>query len=315
MPKCPDFRICPTCYQSAIEPTPFGTFFVPAPLRSLDDEITCAFGSQPWYRIAWLLTQKNREKDLSLIYQIASISATTPPCPGAHPTVRKWHSILDPSTGQPIRNFDVCPACAKTIETLLPALRGVFVLTNVEGPAGPRRACDMRFDTERFVEYFDALELAAEQTSRSSGRGVPDVRGFAAVVRRFAAVLPGCRGQGEVRDARWYGIAQLPEFTVCEECFEGVVRPEVERRRAIAEMFELGRRQGMGSCQLYSERMRGLFREAVGRDDYRALARAARERRDMEREYRWDLEDAMKLKGVEREEEVQAVERKWRRWE
>ncbi|KFY22859.1 hypothetical protein V491_02694, partial [Pseudogymnoascus sp. VKM F-3775] len=38
LPKCRGFNICPSCYQSAIEQTPFHTFFVPAPFRSLDDE-------------------------------------------------------------------------------------------------------------------------------------------------------------------------------------------------------------------------------------------------------------------------------------
>lgn len=58
-----------------------------------------------------------------------------------------------------------------------------------------------------------------------------------------------------------------------------------------------------------------MFREAVERDDYRLLARAARERREKEIEFRWDMEDAMKLSRVVREDEVEAVEREWRRWE
>lgn len=83
-------------------------------------------------------------------------------------------------------------------------------------------------------------------------------------------------------DSRWYSIAQLPELSVCAACFEEVVRPEAERRRAIAAMFALGREVPVGSCGLHSRRMREVFKEAVVRDDYVLLARAARERREKE---------------------------------
>lgn len=102
-----------------------------------------------------------------------------------------------------------------------------------------------------------------------------------ALAKRFVATPP-CSGDKEVFDSRWYSIAQLPELSVCAECFEEVVRPEAERRRAIAAMFALGREVPVGNCGMHSRRMREVFREAVRKDDYVLLARAARERREKE---------------------------------
>ncbi|KAL5349287.1 hypothetical protein ACLOAV_005577 [Pseudogymnoascus australis] len=279
LPKCRGFNICPSCYQSAIEKTPFHTFFVPAPFRSLDDEVSCDFGTQPWYRIAWLLLKKNRANDLALLHQIAHINATTPPCLGGHEATRKWHSVRDPDSGRLVHNFNVCHACTQVVEALLPPTRGLFVPTHPEGAPAPNRTCDLRFDSPRFLHYFDSLELLADR-AHASGRAL-DSRPFAVLAKRFVATPP-CRGDKEVFDSRWYSIAQLPELSVCAACFEEVVRPEVERRRAIAAMFGLGREVPVGSCGMHSRRMREAFKEAVGRDDYMLLARAARERREKE---------------------------------
>lgn len=279
LPKCRGFNICPSCYQSAIERTPLHTFFVPAPFRSLDDEVSCDFGTQPWYRIAWLLLKKNRANDLALLHQIAHINATTPPCLGGHEASRKWHSVRDPDSGRLVHNFNVCHACTQVVEALLPATRGLFVPTHPEGAPAPKRTCDLRFDSPRFLHYFDALELLDDRSS-ASGRAL-DSRPFVVLAKRFVATPP-CRGDKEVFDSRWYSIAQLPELSVCAACFEEVVRPEAERRRAIAAMFGLGREVPVGSCGMHSRRMREAFMEAVRKDDYVLLARAARERREKE---------------------------------
>ncbi|KFY08443.1 hypothetical protein V492_06225 [Pseudogymnoascus sp. VKM F-4246] len=279
LPKCRGFNICPSCYQSAIEQTSFQAFFVPAPFRSLDDEVSCDFGTQPWYRIAWLLLKKNRASDLALLHQIAHISATTSPCLGGHEATRKWHSVRDPDSGRLVNNFNVCHACTQVVEALLPATRGLFVPTHPDGAPAPKRTCDLRFDSPRFLHYFDALELISDKAS-ASGRAM-DPRPFAALAKRYVAT-PTCRGDKEVFDSRWYSIAQLPELSVCTACFEEVVRPEAERRRAIAAMFALGREVPVGSCGMHSRRMREVFKEAVRKDDYVLLARAARERRERE---------------------------------
>jgi hypothetical protein len=314
LPRCPGFNICPSCYTSTFESTSFQHFFVPAPFRSLEEEVQCDFGAQAWYRIAWLLVLKNKEPDLTKFYEVAKIEQNVPPCLGGHEAVRKWHSVLDPATGDVVRNFDVCFACVRIIESLLPQLKGIFVLTNTEGPAGPRRVCDMRFDTERFVLYFDALERCADRTPKVRGEYRPDPALFVDVCKKFA-VIPPCPREKE-GTGRWYRISHLPELTVCPSCYEEVIRPEVQRRKALATMFEPGRSHTeKGNCGLYSEQMRKVFRRAVEEDDYRSLAVVARKRRERLEEFREDVEYAGKIGGSRGEEELERARRRWRRYE
>ncbi|TVY32147.1 hypothetical protein LSUB1_G007730 [Lachnellula subtilissima] len=182
LPNCPSFDICPSCFTSSIAPTDFRTHFVPAPRRPADTAVLCDFGSSPWYRIAWLLTLKEKRQNLKLFYGLANIAANEPPCLGKHEAARKWHSIIDPKTGSDIYNFDVCYSCVKSIEVLLPAIKGIFVRTDSQSPSF--RVCDLRFDSPRFIQYFDALEVAADRADYHHKD--PDTRDLASLARRFA---------------------------------------------------------------------------------------------------------------------------------
>lgn len=309
LPQAPSFNICPSCFESAMASTEFRNHFVAAPTRSSHDEVLCDFGSQPWYRIAWLLTRKERRRDLSLMSSLANIAATTPPCLGKHEALRKWYSIIDPETGHPIRNFDVCLACRESIVTLLPSLRGIFVRIDQNGPSGLLRVCDMRFDSKRFIQYFDAFEMAADSTEDS--RYTPDTSDLVDLVRRYASI-PECPHDQAVSDSTWYIITQLPEFTVCRECFDEVVQPYLEKGKAIPSMFNM-QRISYASCQLYSPRMRGIFREAVDDNDYKFLASKARERRLKELQFKKDMAEQKRIKGGEKE--FKRIESDWAKWE
>lgn len=311
LPKCPSFNICPSCFESTMAPTEFKHHFIPAPMRSVREKIACDFGSQPWYRIAWLLTRQERRRDLKLFYELAEVSDTTALCVGKHEAIRKWHSVPDPDNGLPVRNFDVCIHCVRSIEVLLPSLRGVFVRTDHLGPPNLPRVCDMRFDSKRFIHYFDALETMADVASNT--RHPPDSRKFAALARRFAS-LPECPLDETLEDSRWYTITQLPEFTVCAECFEEVVVPGLKKKKAIPLMFNREMKNvGSASCQLYSARMRELFLEAVDGSDYKMLAAKARERRAAEIAWKKSLETNGHQKGSTGEKDKAA--REWRKLE
>lgn len=316
LPQCPSFDICPSCFNSTMASTEFWDHFVRAPPRSSSTEVLCDFGSSPWYRIAWLLTLKERRRDLKLFYGLAHIAATTPPCLGKHEAVRQWHSIIDPKTRAPIQNFDVCYSCVKSIETLLPPIRGIFVRTDAHGAQGHARVCDLRFDSKRFIQYFDALETTADRADNDDG--LPDTRSLASLVRRLA-LIDECQRDTELADARWHVITQLPEFTVCEECFDEVVWPELDDGKAIPAMFN--KKQQIlpkASCQLYSERMRALFSKAVNGDDYKLLASKARERKTVELAYRANL-DAMKrqlkVNPQAAGKEIERLTAEWKKWE
>lgn len=71
------------------------------------------------------------------------------------------------------------------------------------------------------------------------------------------------------------------------------------------------------SCQLYSERMRDVFKTAVEMDDYKYLAAKARERRKVEGGVKVELAELKRLPPGNRrvEEEIEKVVREWRQWE
>lgn len=250
-----------------------------------------------------------------MFYGLANIAATAQPCLGKHEAVRQWHSIIDPKTRAPIRNFDVCYSCVKSVETLLPPVRGIFVRTDFPGTLNARRICDLRFDSKRFIQYFDALETTAD---RADDDDVLDTRNLASLVRRLA-LIDECQRDTELIDHRWHVITQLPEFTVCEECFDEVVWPELEERKAIPAMFnKIQQRIPKASCQLYSAGMRALFTQAVHGNDYKLLAFKARERKTVEMAYRENLEvlkRQLKVNPQLAAAEIDRITEEWRKWE
>lgn len=320
LPQCPNFDICPSCFGSIIAPTAFRDHFIPAARRT-DISIICDFGSSPWYRIAWLLTLKERRNDLGLFYGLAHVGAIEAPCLGKREAYnRSWNSIIDPKTGSPIKNFDVCHSCVKSIEILLPPIRGAFVRTiETDYSSTIPRICDLRFDSKRFVQYFDALETTADDAAYHNSS--PDTRTLAKLARKFS-ILEECQQSTDLSDRRWYIITQLPDFTVCEECFDDVVLPELEDRKAIPLMFnKTPQRIQKASCQLYSRRMRTIFQKACNSDDYMLLATKARERRNAELAWKVNVA-ATKRQSRESmianpliEREIQRLNDEWRKWE
>lgn len=252
---------------------------------------------------------------MKLFYGLADIATKVQPCLGKHEAVRQWHSIVDPKTRSPVRGFDVCYSCVKSVETLLPALRGTFVrIESHSSPATPR-VCDLRFDSKRFIQYFDVLETTADRADYDDTD--PDLRDVAHLARTLAS-MPECQQDKELIDKRWHIITQLPEFTVCEECFDEIVYPELEDRKSIPIMFNKTlQRIPSASCQLYSTKMRGIFRLAVDSDDYKLLAAKARERKRVELAYKANLAELRKnAKGVPVvEKEIARIAEEWRKWE
>jgi hypothetical protein len=320
--QCPSFDICPSCFSSTIAPTEFRHLFEPAARRPPDTAVICDFGSSPWYRIAWLLTLKEKRRDLKLFYGLADIAVNVKPCLGKREAIRQWYTIRDLKSGAPLRGFDVCYSCVRSVETLLPAVRGVFIRNDAYA-SNPARVCDLRFDSKRFIQYFDALETTADLSSNMYEP--PDTRDLVYLCHKLA-MLPECQRDKDLLERKWHLITQLPEFPVCEECYDEVVYPEIDDGKAIAKLFAKDlKRLPRASCQLYGERMRGLFRLAVDSGDYKLLAAKARERRVAEEKFKREVGELKRQligsgqggMGVERdiEREIERKEEEWRRWE
>lgn len=252
---------------------------------------------------------------MQLFYGIANIAITSHPCPGNREAARQWYFLVDPKTRAPVHNFNVCASCVKSVEVILPAIRGIF-LRDASRAVRPPRICDFRFESQRFIKYFDILETTADRAEEKDAP--PDPRALLHLAKRMAR-LPECQRDTDLINQPWNIITQLPEFTVCAECFEEIVWPELEEGKAIPLMFQKTlQRVGRASCQLYSAKMRGIFRTAVAVDDYKLLASKARERKAVEMAYKANSERGGAGQGLVSPKaaamETRRIEEEWEKW-
>lgn len=185
------------------------------------------------------------------------------------------------------------------------------------------RVCDLSSESPRFVQYLDLLDAAANRCEYER-LPAPDMRDFVNYARR-KCMLRNCRRDRMILST-WHYIPDLPEFTICEDCYDDVVWPLAKAGKPIAKMVSpvLRLLPGYGpdrcreaSCQLYSPRMRTRFREAVLSNDYKYLKLAALRRFEAENRYRERkqllLED--ERRGYDRDLELRKNAEEWKKWE
>ncbi|EFY85559.1 hypothetical protein J3458_013312 [Metarhizium acridum] len=310
-----NFNICPTCYDSVFSTTEYRTFFKPI-LRPSDEPIACDFGVSPWYRIAWLLTVKDGIPDMRLLQQLATINSAPnrEPCPGTKKATRTWLTVKDPHTRQPVTDFSVCYQCARSVELLLPNLTGVFVPID----ARPKQdVCSLHFTPERkqFVLFFDVLETTSDKALEA--KQLPNVDDLA---RDLWCLTVGskCREDSPVIDGYWHTMQFLPQFTVCSNCFHDVVQPKLGDGNVVARNFYMkAQRLPSATCQLYSTRMRDIFRRSCRRNDPNYLQEKVVQRRRIEKDIYERLVklDRANVKASWKEEQVEKLVEEWKRWE
>ncbi|KAK5627169.1 hypothetical protein RRF57_002884 [Xylaria bambusicola] len=320
LPRCDNFNICPSCYDANFARTEFVHEFVPMPFRPRDRPRACDFGASEYYRIAWLFTRKYGRHDLGLFHSLAKIAAQVKPCTGHREVSRIWYSIKDPTSKRLIDEFTVCPACAKTVEALLPSLTGLFV--PLDSPAEPTRGVcamhhDLGHDRDRFLLYFDVLEGAADRAFQT--KSVPNVQAIATRIRQLA-IIPPCPENQTLYNARWHTMRSVSAMSVCPECFLMVVQPLLDGREDLTVAGDFHQRPGpkeRATCTLYSDRMRGIFHRAVMKRDLAYLKAKVNERADKKRECEARLE-ALQRQGLRTPwtaTEQERIVREWKRFE
>jgi hypothetical protein len=164
-------------------------------------------------------------------------------------------------------------------------------------------------------------------------RKLPDSMSLINLVERKLRIRE-CERDNMLLGGLWHFNPSMPDFTVCEDCYEEIVEPEARKNSDIALRFNRTVQpvygEGIGtSCQLYSRRMRKVFRTAIKEDDIKYLGRKAKERRDAElrlqERYREVLRKARRLEersgGSEEEErrlerEMEKISGEWKdMWE
>lgn len=284
-------------------------------------------------RLAWLLTLKQRRSDLDYLYALADISDAERPCPEERELSTErmnWYGIADARDGLHVANFAICSADVKMLEILFPSVRGYFTrLPSTSTYTPEKHTCSLRVCSRRFPKYLDLLvSLDAEAQSTGSR---PNMTKFIRLARENAFKGECARNKAFVRKA-WHFIPSLPEFTVCEECFDDVIWPAVAANRSALprmvnksiqlvsnEDLELG-----SSCCMYSPRMRRVWDVSVKEEDVKYLERKVLERRRKEvllaKERRAVLQWMQGLEKGSRsweraKEELRVLEREWKEWE
>ncbi|KAM0662336.1 hypothetical protein ACHAPH_001923 [Verticillium nonalfalfae] len=315
LPHCDNFNICPDCCSGVFGKSSFRSEFKANLFRSIDKPISCDFGTSPWYRIAWLLTLKYNQPDLRLFHQIAKI-AKNQPCPGDRVVLRSWYSIQNPNRDGTLPDFNVCYECAKTIEVLLPSLTGCFIQTQAMALPS-NNICAMRYhpDRKRFVLYFDAMETTCDQAIAATS--APNIPSLAKTIDRIS-MFTECREDRPVAGENWYVMQHLPELTVCGDCYDDVVKPRILQDGQVARNFSMRPKQlSIATCQLYSERMREVFRKACRRNDVKYLEDKVLERQKIEASIHAELARLDKRRGQDEwtEKEMEKLISTWKKWE
>jgi hypothetical protein len=144
--------------------------------------------------------------------------------------------------------------------------------------------CGMRAEGNRFPAYLDALIATHERAMAS--RKSPDSIRFIDLVEHKTR-LRECTKDNMLIGGLWHFAPGTPSLTVCEDCYDAVVEPEVRKNSDVAMRFNRTVQpvynEGMGSsCQLYSRRMRKVLERAVQDNDMKYLTRKSKERREAE---------------------------------
>ncbi|KAK5175035.1 uncharacterized protein LTR77_000171 [Saxophila tyrrhenica] len=278
----PSLDFCPDCVADVFDRTLYRNSFRRSPPRNLDTPVQCALGGMPWIRLAWLFTLQQQRTDLRLLEDLAEVEETSTPCPGDKLGSRTWYGLRD-ADGYFVKDFRICYSDVRKIESLLPTLSGMFVRLPQRN-ADEQHLCAIRPEGNRFSIYIDALISTHEKAL--AARSTPNPGPFISLVR-WRAQLQECTKDMLIKKGLWHYMPGLEEFTICEDCFATIVEPEIERSSDLATRFHRTIQpvygEGIGvSCQLYSPRMRKVFKRAVQEKDLKYLTRKARERREAE---------------------------------
>ncbi|KAL8670049.1 MAG: hypothetical protein Q9168_005395 [Polycauliona sp. 1 TL-2023] len=317
----PEFKICPSC-RKAVSEAGYGRHLTAAFTNNPERPVRCTF-SIPWIRMAYLLMIKKRRSDVNLLYDMADVARETDPCPGKRPSTRNWYRIYDVDSDRSVPGFYACPYCVRSLETIFPVLKDVFHKTraNSRHSLDPN-TCSLRSDSSRFATYVDLLEDTANQANEY--RRAPNTYRFVELAKTMGAIPP-CSRDAMLRSKTWHFIPQLPEFTACPECYEEIIYPAILSGLPLATQFTKTPSQvttgkatqaGLVSCQLYSRRMRTVFKDACEDDDFDYLRRVSVKRYRVERELQGRIVEAQAMMGSgEREEVMEEIVDEWADWD
>jgi len=251
--------------------------------------------SKPWARIALLQSLKQNKPDLKFVEQIENVPDSVWKCKGDRPDIRRWYKLWNPLRNQQLSDFYVCTACVRAVHTIFPELPDQFD----QAELSQEKACGMYIGGKHFKKLIDLLDEAAEKCRDRHECSASYMQPFvqhAFRINRF----PDCARDVFLANRVWHYMEDLPEFTICQWCYDEVLMPV--DKRPVARDVNKGMKpvphsalRSVGvpvsqstdpredthpvSCQLYSDRMRQLFLDATkGRISYGTFKAKVKER-------------------------------------
>lgn len=278
--------ICRSCMKQMTR-SRFRSAFIRSAPKPAGTFVRCAM-SEPWARVAWVQTIKLGLDHLELLYQVTRPIHDGDRCSGWSTTAQTWYRVADPETGRSLPEFNGCAPCFRKLQILMPSVRSGFRSQII----AQQQNCDLWTSSPRFFQYLELLDTAATR-SLFEPDGYVNLREFIRYVRR-KSTIDDCP-RDHLRIGAWHYIPELPEFTICEDCYDDIVWPmshsPIANRISRTVRYLPGSRRNpkgaqQASCQLYSARMRAIFREAVRQGDFSHLKAAALKRYRAERCFR-----------------------------
>lgn len=301
LPNFPNFHVCPSCFNALIRPTPFAGYFTPKPPSPTP--VRCDL-SRFWVRVAGavLLLNQDRRLDISLLPRVAVIRAQDGPCPNSQlanegaPLItqqRAWYTLRDPHTGaELLPGWTVCAECVLNMQNCCPSVSTAFSLAHPLGqppvPQQPGQPPQQWQSTCALVpsELYDDPRTMAILQQLGSCAALASTTGqvnMNILVNWLRTNLPSPRvpgqgsgpGQAQAPNGlcprnfpsttlKCHTIPSMIDFTVCEQCYAEIIRPDADQGVQMALQFDSQPRAvpGQGfTCQLYSPRMRGVWKE------------------------------------------------------
>ena len=146
----------------------------------------------------------------------------------------------------------------------------------------------MNSSSKHFYNIVNELDRLASYSRKKDYRS-KDVTDFAELVKGKMRYRE-CQKDSMLATPLWHFMTALPELTICEECYEEVVWPlkdkplarEIQMTLQKVPTYRPDHHIAGVSCQLYSERMRSVFRDAVAGNDFETLKHEAQMRFSVE---------------------------------
>ena len=270
------FAICPDCRENV-----FGidTERYLSPKTVSSSRKTQCDLNNPWIRLSCLL----RGPDVNLLGALSEITLKEQECPEDYDEPRDWYRLEDPETKKHICNFYACPQCVQSLEVVFPSWHNVFYRSHsshIHKQDLKKRPCSLRSSPFRFADYLDMLCASVTEVEKKKTK--INTEPVTNLAKQLAAITE-CPRDKMLPQKSWHVHAHMPEFTICQECYEDVIYPLARDDSAIAANFDKQPHKFPNPtveacCQLYSRRMRKVFREACEEDDWEHLKQTAMKR-------------------------------------